>query len=568
MNDARLGEAQLSRLLDVGRALVSELEVESVLGQVLEVARELTGARYAAIGILDEEKQELERFLYVGIEEATRRAIGPLPRGRGLLGELIRNPKPLRLANVSEHPRSYGFPSEHPPMTSFLGVPILIRGEAYGNLYLADTAHGEFDDADEQTVIVLADWAAIAIDNARLYGHVESRKNELEQAVRGLEATTAIARAVGAETNTDRVLELIVKRGRALIDARALAILLPADGQLYVAASAGEAEPVSPSLRVPLEGTVLGEVLRSGEAESLADLSTRMRLGLEEIKGSASAALVVPLLFRGRAQGMLLAFDSLGRTGPAFDSDSEHLLTSFAAAAANALATAQSVETERLRHSIEASEQERKRWARELHDETLQELGALRVILTSALLAKDGERLAGSVQQAVDQLGTTIGGLQGLITELRPAALDELGTKPAIEALVRRTHELSGLDIDLHVDPAFEGGSEATRHDSALESAIYRLAQEGLNNVVKHAEARRVSVEVLENGPTVLVIVRDDGKGFRVDDSHSGFGLVGMRERAELVGGSVQIESAPGEGTSVTATLPARRSGAAHARAG
>ena len=190
------------------------------------------GARYAALGVLDEEKRELERFLHVGIDERTRRAIGPLPRGRGVLGELIRQPKALRLADVGEHPRSYGFPAGHPPMKSFLGVPITIRGEAFGNLYLTEKVGGggEFDDLDERSVVVLADWAAVAIENARLYQSEHRRKLELERAVSGLEATTAIARALGGETDVDKVLDLIVKRGRALVEARWAAVKI-VDGE-------------------------------------------------------------------------------------------------------------------------------------------------------------------------------------------------------------------------------------------------------------------------------------------------------------------------------------------------
>jgi signal transduction histidine kinase len=554
MDEGRLGKAQLSRLLDVARGLVSELELESVLRQVLEVGRELTGARYAALGILTEDKRELERFLYLGIDEETRREIGPLPRGRGILGELIRTPRPLRLGNVSDHPRSYGFPSGHPPMRSFLGVPILIRGEAYGNLYLTDTDHGEFDEADEELVLILAEWAAIAIDNARLYARVEERREELERAVRGLEATTAIARAVGTETDLDRVLELIAKRARALVDARSVAILLPRGDDLCVAAAAGELQPPS-ELRFPRKRTVFGDVLRTGEPESLPDLASRVRFGPDELRGSASAALLVPLLFGPRPLGVLIALDDLGQDGPAFGEDAEYLLTSFAAAAANAMATSQSIEAERLRHSIEASEQERKRWARELHDDTLQELGALRLMLTGALKARETEPAKAAIAQAVDRIDLTIGGLQSLITELRPAALDELGVQPAIEALAERVRATSGLEVDLDLALNAEGA----RLEAGIESTLYRLVQEALNNAVKHAGAERVEVAIADDGSSLHLTVRDDGSGFRVEDSHSGFGLVGMRERAQLAGGSVRVESSPGAGTTVYATLPARR---------
>src|SRR5947207_14055179 len=160
------------------------------------------------------------------MDDEARAAIGDLPRGRGVLGVLISDPKPLRLHDVGEHPRSYGYPPAHPPMKSFLVVPILIRGEAYGNLYLTEKEGEQFTAADEQSAVILADWAAIAIDNDRLYKRVWDRCEELERAIRGLEATTEIARALGGETELDRVLELIAKRGRALVDARSLLILL------------------------------------------------------------------------------------------------------------------------------------------------------------------------------------------------------------------------------------------------------------------------------------------------------------------------------------------------------
>ena len=192
-----------------------------------------------------------------------------------------------------------------------------------------------------------------------------------------------------------------------------------------------------------------------------------------------------------------MAFDRLG-DDPAFDADDEHLLASFAASAAIAIATAQSVEHDRLRRTVEASEQERRRWARELHDETLQEMGALKVLLQGARQAGETKRSRRAVDQAVDQIQLSISGLQGLITELRPAALDELGTGPALEALVKRVAATSGLDIDSQLDLAYEQGRVPTRHVPELESAIYRLVQESLTNIVKHAGAERVEVEVTE----------------------------------------------------------------------
>ena len=235
-----LDERGLRRLMAVGRTLVSQLDLESVLQELLEVARELTGARYAAIGILDEERSGLSNFHAIGIDDETREAIGELPKGRGVLGLLVGEERPLRLDDVGAHPRSFGFPAGHPPMRSFLGVPILIRDQAWGNLYLTEKGDGHFTESDEEAAVVLAEWAAIAIENAHVFTASEERRRQLERAVSRLEATTEIARAVGGETNLERVLETIVKRARALVEARSVVILLEDRGELEVAATAGE----------------------------------------------------------------------------------------------------------------------------------------------------------------------------------------------------------------------------------------------------------------------------------------------------------------------------------------
>jgi signal transduction histidine kinase len=555
--DGRLSDDDLRKLLEVGRALVAELDVEAVLHRVLETARDLTGAQYAALGILDEPKKELERFVFVGIDEETRRVIGPLPRGGGVLGEMIRHPEPLRLKDVTQHPRSYGFPPGHPPMTTFLGVPVIVRGEAFGNLYLTDKAGGaDFDARDEQTTLVLAEWAAIAIGNARLYEDVARRGAELERAVRGLEATATVARAVGFETDLDRVLELIVKRGRALVDARSLVVLLEDGDELCVAAAAGEIGADAIGTRLPLAGTVAGAVVASGDAQRVARLGDRVGHGLDSLAAGAASALVVPLGFRHRARGVLVALDSLG-SSPEFAADQQHLLTSFSASAAIAIATAQSVEEGRLTQSIRAYEAERTRWARELHDETLQELGALKVMLDAARRSQRPEAIAEAADRALEQLSASIAGLQSLITDLRPAALDELGVQPAVEALVRRVSGRHGIAVNTRFDLDFESGRDSTRLLLEIESTAYRLVQEALTNTVKHAEAETVWVEIVEDEQRVTLSIRDDGQGFDADDARSGFGLMGMRERVELVEGRLLIDSKPGGGTLVRAELPA-----------
>ena len=532
---------------------MSELDLETVLNQVLGTARDLTSARFAALGILDEQKGELERFLTVGLDDEVRRAIGPLPRGHGVLGELIRNPHPLRLPDVTQHPRSYGFPPGHPPMTSFLGVPIAIRGEAYGNLYLTDKAGGEeFTESDEQLVVVLSEWAAVAIDNARLYENVERRRAELERAVRGLEATSAIARAVGFETELNRVLELTAKRGRAMSEARSFLILLQEDDTLRVEGTAGEVSSDLVGTEIVADSCLAGKVASTGRGERIADLGASVGLGLDSITGDAASALMVPLGFRGRARGVLVALDRM-REGPAFDAEDEHLLASFAASAAIAIATAQSVGDQRLRHSMRASEEERARWARELHDETLQELGALKVMLDSGRQTADAARMTTSIDAALSQIELSIRNLQALITELRPAALDQIGLVPALETLLERVAATSGMDVESRI------ALERRRFDPETERTLYRLVQESLTNAMKHASAGRVTVELVETAGSVSLCVADDGAGFDPAQVSEGFGLMGMHERAGLVGGTVSVDSAPGEGTTVRAELPALR---------
>ena len=562
MDGRELDEQRLRLLLEVGTSIVAELDSEAVLGRVLEAGRELTGARYAAVGILDQERRELERFLTAGVDEATRRAIGELPRGAGILGELIRHPEPLRLADISQHPRSYGFPPEHPPMTTFLGAPVLVRGEAWGNIYLTEKDGGEFDESDEQALLVLARWVAIAIENAHLYEDIDARRGELERAVSGLEATVAITRAVGGETDLGRVLELVVKRGRALLDARQFLVLLAEDAELVVAAVAGETGDEAVGTRLATAKTALGDVLRTGHAERLTEMSSRMRLGLGELASRAEIAMLVPLNFHGRGIGILVALDRFDSNGP-FSAEDERLMRAFAGSAATALATAQTVEAEQLRMSIESADQERSRWARELHDETLQGLGALQVILTTALNQDRSEALRAAAEQAVRQLETQIAELQGLITELRPAALDDIGLEPALRSLFERALEAYGVTVASEIDLDLEAGRSASRLEPEIEGTVYRLVQEALNNTAKHGGTDRATVRVIEHDGHVSIEVSDEGQGFDPSEPRRGFGLLGMRERVELTGGALELQSQPGAGTRVSATLPARHLGPA-----
>ncbi len=591
-------EPGIRRLLDVGRALMSELDLESVLDSVLETARELTGARYAALGILDEQRSELAQFLTVGVDAETRRAIGEEPRGHGVLGALIENPRPLRLSDVGRHPSSYGFPVGHPVMRNFLGVPILIRGEAWGNLYLTEKRGGDFTERDEEAATILADWAAIAIDNARTYETSERRREELEKAFRGLEATRDVAVAIGGEIELAHVLELIVKRGRALVGARSLVIMLREGRELVVQASAGHAREME-GMRLSIADSTSGQVLARRRAERITDVAARLRISPAEFGvPDAHSALMVPMVYRGEALGVLAAFDrgegdrgegdrgvgnrgvgdrgernrgvgdrgernrgegdrgkgNRGEGGSVFGEEDEQLLRTFAASAATAVALAQSVQADRLRSSLAAADAERRRWARELHDETLQGLGGLRFLLASALRLGELEPAQDAMREAVEHIEREIANLRGIITELRPAALDELGLHTALEALCERHRTHSGFAVDARLSPA----RGERRLDEDLETTVYRLVQEALTNVARHARADHVHVVVDEAGGEIVIEVHDDGTGFDVAAVSHGFGLAGMRERVDLAGGTLEVRSSAG-GTLVRACVPTCR---------
>jgi signal transduction histidine kinase len=555
MMSEHLEEDRLRRLVELGPQLVSELDLETVLDRLLETAREVTGARYAALGVLDPARRELERFLTRGLSEEEERVIGARPRGRGVLGLVVDTPEPLRVGVLSEHPSSFGFPAGHPPMQSFLGVPIVIRGKAWGNLYLTDKHGGEFDDGDERSIVTLAAWAAIAIEHARLLSAAEKRQAALTRAVRGLEATQAIAVALGAETDLSRVLELIAKRGRAIVEARSVVILLQDGDELVVAAGAGHRQP-HVGIRIPVAHSTSGQVMLAQRPSRITNPDSQLQVSPQTLGvPDAHFAMLVPLIYRGQALGVLAAFDR-GQHAQTFTEEDEQVLVAFAASAATAVATAQTAQADRLRHTLEAAEAERKRWARELHDETLQALGGLKVLASTARRHADPERMAAALDELVSGLEREIESVHAIISELRPASLDDLGLRPAVETLAQRHRVVNGTEVECRLtlpDPA----ANERRLAPELETAVYRLVQEALTNVAKHSGAKRVRIDVAATDGQVKLEVADDGTGFNPDVVDAGFGLTGMRERVALTGGAIDIASGRG-GTTVRATLPAR----------
>jgi two-component system cell cycle sensor histidine kinase/response regulator CckA len=422
-------------VLSLASGVLGDLDVEVVLERVVDAARELTGARYAALGVLEEpvgggDAVGLGRFIAVGLDEQTRGEIGNLPRGLGVLGELIRDPVPLRLEDVSAHPHSYGFPSGHPPMRTFLGVPVFVGGRPFGNLYLTEKAGGEqFTPEDEEAVVMLAELARVAIENARRYTGSHERREELERTVAALEATTQVTRAIGDETDVDVVLELVAKRGRALVEARVLLIELCQDDELLIAAGAGEVPDGLVGRRMLLSGTFAEQAVRARGGVRVEDEVSRARfneVGVGRLGVQAQAGLVVPLLFQDRTYGALLAIDRL-QDGPAFSAEDARLLEAFAASAATAVAVAHTV-------------------------------------------AADIERLAAVVRSSPDAIGTT--NVHGVITSWNPGS-EELYGYTAAEMVGRSGSAAAKLIVpeerseDVDMLPRVLRGEPVKNHETS-----------------------------------------------------------------------------------------------------
>ena len=550
----RCQESRVQGLVEAGIALSSELSLDALLQRLVETAAELTGARYAALGVIDAAGRELERFVTHGIDPETQAAIGDLPRGRGILGVLICEARPLRLHSISEDARSVGFPPNHPPMRTFLGVPIVLRGVAYGNLYLTEKANGaDFTDEDEELVALLASQAAVAIENARLY---ESSRAWVRQ----LETIDEISAALVSETETSRLLELIVGRIRELVDARFAAILLPnADGALDVAAADGDEAEDLVGFRIDPDRSKAGRIFQHGT-------SVRVDSVLDDPDGDpeltrrvgARAGLWVPLLVRGRTIGVLMVLDRR-EPDPRFSDGDLRLAETFAARAAVAIDLSTRVARETVQRIVAAQELERRRLSRELHDETGQALTSILLGLRTLDDASGTDDFPAAIADLRELVVGTLQDVRRLALELRPKALDDFGLVPALERLTSSFAEQTGIVVEL------ESRLSETRLPSEVETVLYRVVQEALTNVVKHAHAEHVSILLSERNGVVATVIEDDGRGFpaKILDTleaskKGGLGLVGMKERVSLVDGRFTIEANEGAGTTIVVEVPLR----------
>jgi signal transduction histidine kinase len=532
-------QERYERLLETGLALAADLSLPATLQRIVELAAGLAGARYGALGVLGRDGVITE-FITTGVTAAERAAIGHIPVGRGILGVLIDDARPLRLHDIAEDPRSVGLPPHHPPMRTFLGVPVMARGRVYGNLYLTEKHDGgDFDDDDERALILLAAQAGAAIEAAFLYEEANDRAQRLE-------AIRAISTAILAGTDTGELLGLIVGHARALVGADLATLALPVDDdQLAVEAADGLLAAELLGTVFPAEGSVTGDVIRTGKAVVLADAGTDPRGAQPIVRAGVGPAVFVPLAVRGRTLGTLTVAN--GHGGDLLRETEVQLVETFAEQAAVAL------EYARLQGQLQrlAVLEDRERIAKELHDGAIQALFAVGMGLQgSALLATDDD-LRGRLQHAVEELDRVIRDLRNYIFGLRPGILADRQLDQALQRLVEEFGERTGVLAVAEVDPA------AAAELTGRAADVVQLAREALSNVSRHAEAAtcRVSLYLDEHGG--VLEVDDDGRGFDpARATGAGQGLRNLRERAEGLGGRAEIHSTPGQGTRVRVEIP------------
>ncbi len=539
-------ESRLRALLEASMAIASELSLDSLLQRLVTTAAELTGAQYAALGVIDHTREQLERFLTAGVDEETHRAIGEPPRGKGILGALITEATPLRLHDLAEDPRSVGFPANHPPMHTFLGVPILLRGEAYGNFYLTEKAGGEdFTEEDQEIVSLLAAQAAIAIENARLYEATTQWSKQLE-------SLNEVGNALATETDVERLLDLVARRLRELLDARLVAVLVPVGAdELRFAAVAGEGGEAFLGQTMPVSSSKSGRVYQRGQSERSDSVLDDPEIDREVIRGfGARTGLWVPLVVRSKTIGLIAVHDKLGPDARFTDNDLR-LAETFASRAAVAVDLSQRTARDALRRIVNAQELERRRLARELHDETGQALSSILLGLKALDEQVDSEEARRAVSGVRALVVSTLHDVRRLAVELRPTVLDDFGLVPALARLTETFGTQTGIGV------RFESGLPDERLPAEVETALYRIVQESLTNIVKHSRARNISIVLVRKPGAVAAVIEDDGEGFDpASVRDGGFGLLGMRERVGLLDGRLQIESVDGGGTTIVAEVP------------
>lgn len=534
---ARVGEVMTSRerlraLLDAVVAIGSDLDLHSTLERIVQAACRLADARYGALGVIGSDRMLVE-FINHGVSAEERAAIGDLPRGHGVLGLLIDEPRPIRLQDITQHPRAYGFPANHPPMHSFLGVPVRIRDQVFGNLYLAEKRGGEqFTQDDEDLVAALSVAAGAAIDNARLYAQAERRQ-------RWLAAAAEITSVLLGEVRQTEALELVATRAREVAGAELAMVLLAAEDRLVVEVAVGG--PVGAAgWSIPIAGSDFADVLEHRHVAVVTDLGAAAGWPILLPTGTA---LLVPLAVGGVALGALVV--AFGKeSAPITEGLELAMVETFAGQAALALERARAQD----QREMLAVVGDRERIARDLHDVVIQRLFAAGMQLQGAAYRSSQEDVRERIGRVTDDLDTTIREIRGAIFELRGVPGNSL--RKALRDQVDEAEDALGFRPVLRID-----GPVDTAVPDAQRTALLAVLRESLSNIAKHARAASARVLVAVGGGSLDLTVEDDGVG-PAGGSSAGHGLPNMRARAADLGGECTVGPVETRGTRVIWKVP------------
>ncbi|MEW2248897.1 GAF domain-containing protein [Streptomyces sp. NPDC006975] len=527
----------LEAVLSVGR----ELDLEQALYSIVEAAAVLVDAEYAALGVIGPDGKRLSAFHTIGVSDEQIARIGPFPEGHGILGELIRHPEPLRLAKLSQHPASYGFPAHHPPMNSFLGVPIRVRDQIFGNLYLTEKRGGvEFDEEDEAVLSTLAVAAGVAIDNARLYE--ESRLRE-----RWLRANAEITYNLMSGAGESQVLGLIAERAREITSAALTMVAIPMEGTdtLHVQLALGAEADRHQGLVLPVDGTLIGEAFAGAAPATSVDITADARISVEpERFVGLGPAVAVPIGTDEAVRGVVLLVRRAGDT--LFTTKEIEPLQGFAGQAAVAMELAE--------HRRDAEEiavlKDRDRIARDLHDLAIQRLFATGMTLQSTGRFIDHPEAGERVARAVDDLDETIKIIRSTIFGLRSrSGASGSGLRARVVRVAGEAAPVLGFTPGVRME-----GLVDTDVPREIADQVVAVLSEALTNVARHARADRADVLVRTDGRTVDLTVTDNGVGIRPGGRRSG--LRNMAERAEQLGGGLDLSTPPGGGTTLVWSVP------------
>jgi two-component system, NarL family, sensor histidine kinase DevS len=535
-------ESQLERLLGAVVSVAGDLSLPDVLQRIVRSATDLVGARYAALGVIAPDRSGLTEFIYHGIDDETRAHIGDLPTGKGILGLLIERPRPIRLHDLTRHPEASGFPPNHPPMHSFLGVPIQVRGEVFGNLYLTEKLDGtDFTVEDEEIVVALAAAAAVAIENARLFDQTHRREQWLR-------ASTEITDRLLSGGDSRQTLQLVADRAGANAGAHLVTVALTGNDldRLVVEVAAGHAADQLTGLVIPVAGSHLGRVFSSGRAELVPDLSALEPGGGDiapALRKELGPAILVPLIAGSHTLGVLTVARAAG--APPFAEVDLRMVSSFAGHAAVAVEFARA-QADRDRLLVF---EDRDRIARDLHDLVIQRLFAIGLGLQGTTRLTTRPEVAARLKSFVADLDETIADVRRTIFGLHndPGTGPDSGVRAQVLGVAAEAKQSLGFEPQVR----FTGPIDSMVDGDAAADLIGTL-REALSNTARHAHAGTVQVGVTADPATgtVTLVVADDGAGIDAGQTRRS-GLANLAGRAERHGGSLRIDTGP-DGTTLT----------------